>query len=144
MLQQVILHGHDLRDIFQACVSLQVLGGADLFLQGLIVPDGGLGHFSAGDLRAVSIPGNAFPFAVGTMEVSSEQVAKTGLRGKGLKLLHFFGDQLWGLGDKSSPDPSFTAARIFPTKVHPAVHALLHACESPLVFCSRRYAETRC
>ncbi|CAL8464144.1 g3679 [Coccomyxa elongata] len=97
-------------------VSSKVLGGADLFLQGLIVPDGGLGDFSAGDLRAVSIPGNPFPFAVGTMEVGSEEVAKTGLKGKGLKLLHTFGDQLWGLGDKSSPDPSFTAARIFPMK----------------------------
>ncbi|BDA49270.1 Eukaryotic translation initiation factor 2D [Coccomyxa sp. Obi] len=97
-------------------VSPKVLGGADLFLQGLIVPDGGLGDFSVGDLRAVSIPGNPFPFAVGTTEVGTEEVAKTGLKGKGLKLLHFFGDQLWGLGDKCSPDPSFTAARIFPMK----------------------------
>lgn len=84
------------------------------------MPDGGLGDFSAGDLRAVSIPGNPFPFAIGTMEVGSEEVAKTGLKGKGLKLLHSFGDQLWGLGDKSSPDPSFTAARIFPREVHRA------------------------
>ena len=42
----------------------QVLGGADLFLQGLIVPPGGLGQFSAGDVRAVAIPQNPFPFAV--------------------------------------------------------------------------------
>ena len=55
-----------------------MLGGADLFLQGLITPEGGLGHFSAEDLRAVSIPQNAYPFAVGTMEVSSDDVAKTG------------------------------------------------------------------
>ena len=48
------------------------------------------------------------------MEVGSEDVAKTGLKGKGLKLLHVFGDQLWGLGAKSSPDPSFTPQRIFP------------------------------
>ncbi len=98
---------------------MQVLGGADLFLQGLIVPQGGLGDFSAGDLRAVSVPGNPFPFAVGTMEVGSSEVARTGLKGKGLKLLHFFGDQLWGLGDKASPDPSFTPTRIFPMKVKP-------------------------
>ena len=106
---------------------MQVLGGADLFLQGLIVPQGGLGDFSAGDLRAVSVPGNPFPFAVGTMEVGSSEVARTGLKGKGLKLLHFFGDQLWGLGDKASPDPSFTSTRIFPMKVK------LKAC-SPAAF----------
>jgi len=55
-----------------------VLGGADLFLQGLITPEGGLGHFCVGDLRVVSIPQNAYPFAIGTMEVSSNDVAKTG------------------------------------------------------------------
>jgi hypothetical protein len=49
-----------------ACVpgSGQVLGGADLFLQGLIVPPGGLGEWSAGDVRALAIPENPFPFAV--------------------------------------------------------------------------------
>ena len=35
-----------------------------MFLQGLIVPDEGLGVSSEGDLRVVSIPGNPFPFAV--------------------------------------------------------------------------------
>ncbi len=60
------------------CLAFQVLGGADLFLQGLIIPEGGLGHFSAGDLRVVCIPQNAYPFAVGQMEVSSDDVARTG------------------------------------------------------------------
>jgi len=101
-----------------ACSTIsQVLGGADLFLQGLIGQDGGLGDVSAGDLRAVAIPGNPYPFAVGTMEVGSEDVARTGLKGKGLKLLHHFPDQLGGLGDKSTPDPSFTPTRIFPQQV---------------------------
>ena len=53
-----------------------MLGGADLFLQGLIVPEGGLGEFAAGDLWAVKIPNNPFPFAVGLLEVSSEEVAR--------------------------------------------------------------------
>ena len=50
---------------------LQVLGGADLFLQGVIVPEEGLGSFSAGDLRVIKIPDNPYPFAVGLLEVSS-------------------------------------------------------------------------
>ena len=41
-------------------------------------------------------------------------MAKTGLKGKGLKLLHCYTDHLWGLGDKSVPDPGFTPQRIFP------------------------------
>ena len=41
-------------------------------------------------------------------------VRVAGLKGKGVKLLHHFPDQLWTLGDKSVPDPSFTPLRIFP------------------------------
>lgn len=36
------------------------------------------------------------------------------LKGKGLKLLHHYPDQLWGMGDKSVPNAGFTPARIFP------------------------------
>lgn len=105
----------------------QVLGGADLFLQGLIVPDSGLGTFAAGDLRVASIPKNEYPFAVGVMEAGSADIAKTGLKGKGLKLLHHFPDMLWALGDKSVPDASFTPNRIFPQVPIPSQHpALLH------------------
>ncbi len=58
------------RGTTQYAAGAQVLGGADLFLQGFIV-DGpaALGDFAAGDLRCVRIPQNAFPFAVGTLEV---------------------------------------------------------------------------
>ena len=49
----------------------QVLGGADLFLQGLIVPPGGLGEWSVGDVRAVAIPDNPYPFAVRPHEAAS-------------------------------------------------------------------------
>ncbi|CAK0786334.1 hypothetical protein CVIRNUC_009547 [Coccomyxa viridis] len=95
-------------------VSPKVLGGADLFLQGLIVPEGGLGYFSAGDHRVVCIPQNPHPFAVGIMEASSDDIARTGLKGKGLKLLHHYPDQLWAMGDKSVPNAGFTPGRIFP------------------------------
>jgi len=103
-----------------AVLLRQVLGGADLFLQGFIVPAGGLGDFSEGDVRALSVPGNPYPFAVGVMEVGSEEIAQKGLKGKGLKILHSFGDLLWALGDKSSPGPSFTSSRIFSMAVKTA------------------------
>ena len=56
----------------------QVLGGADLFLQGFILPESGLPQFASGDLMAITIPGNRYPFAVGMMETSSAAVAKSG------------------------------------------------------------------
>ena len=44
-------------------VPVQVLGGADLFLQGLIVASCGLGDWVSGEVRTISIPGNRYPFA---------------------------------------------------------------------------------
>ena len=49
-------------------VPVQVLGGADLFLQGLIVPSCGLGELVAGEVRTISIPGNRYPFAGAQMQ----------------------------------------------------------------------------
>ncbi len=106
------LQSHHLSSAFS--VAQQVLGGADLFLQGLIVPDQGLGSFASGDLMLASIPQNQFPFAIGVMEASSADIKKNGLKGKGLKLLHHYPDMLWALGNKSVPDPSFTPTRVFP------------------------------
>ena len=85
-----------------------------MFLQGLIVPEYGLGTFASGDLMLASIPQNQYPFAIGVMETSSAAIATNGLKGKGLKLLHHYPDMLWALGDKSVPDASFTPTRIFP------------------------------
>lgn len=116
---------------------MQVLGGADLFLQGLIVPEQGLGTFAAGDLMLASIPQNQYPFAIGIMETSSADIAKHGLKGKGLKLLHCYSDMLWSLGDKSVPDPSFTPARIFPQVMCTLNHVAWQTSNSLLGFSSR-------
>ena len=40
------------------------------------------------------------------------------LKGKGLKLLHHYPDQLWAMGDKSVPNAGFTPGRIFPQVKH--------------------------
>ena len=117
---------------------MQVLGGADLFLQGLIVSDQGLGTFATGDLMLASIPQNQYPFAIGVMETSSADITKNGLKGKGLKLLHHYPDMLWALGDKSVPDPSFTATRIFPQASIAQLprNQWLNSCIKPLVYWS--------
>ena len=98
-------------------VSPKVLGGADLMLPGLKLPAAGLdalGEWDAGSKRVVVIPENPYAFAVGRMEVSSEDAAGSGLKGKGIKTMHYFGDLLWEMGDKSRPHESFTIERVFP------------------------------
>ena len=83
-------------------VSPKLLGGADLMLQGLITPEAGLGEWEEGDARCVTLPDNHFPFAVGSMAVSSASLAKTGLKGRGLKLLHHFPDTCVRLRSRGS------------------------------------------
>lgn len=95
-------------------VSPKVLGGADLFLAGVIVPPEGLPHFAAGQPMALRVPGHPYPFAVGVMECSSAEAQANGMKGRGLKLLHTYTDLLWGMGPGTVPHPSFTPARIFP------------------------------
>ena len=98
-------------------VSPKVLGGADLFLQGFLPGRDGGGPppgLEAGAPAAVRVEGNPFPFAVGTMEVSSEGAVAGGMKGKGLRLLHHAFDALWSLGDKSAP-AGFSPSRVFPT-----------------------------
>lgn len=99
-------------------VSSKLLGGADLFLQGVLVPPGGLGNFLAGSVRSISVPGNPVPFAVGVMAVSAQEAAREGMKGRGLTLYHAFGDLLWHLGDKRAPNEGFTPTRIHPLPTH--------------------------
>lgn len=96
-------------------VSDKVLGGADLFLQGLILPtDQPIPAFLAGSVRALCVPGNPIPFAVGTMAVSRTEAQQAGMKGRGLTILHSFGDLLWQLGSGAAPNAGFTPSRIHP------------------------------
>ena len=100
-------------------VSPKVLGGADLFLQGVLPPSEGgeVPQFLAGTAMALCARDNPLPFAVGTMAVSRAEADREGMKGRGLTVLHSFGDLRWGLGDKAPPNSGFTPARIFPLPV---------------------------
>lgn len=105
-------------------VTPKLMGGADLFLQGFVVPPHGLPRVLAGDLVVVRAPGAASrPFAVGVMETSADDAAAAGMKGKGVKLLHHYPDGLWSLGDKRTPGPEFTPARVFAAGDGPAAGA---------------------
>ena len=86
--------------------------GADMMLPGVIVPEGGLGKFAAGQKRCIRVEGNDAPFAVGKMLVSSDDVAKTGMKGKGMAVLHVYRDSLWSYGGRKVPNDGFLADEI--------------------------------
>ena len=86
--------------------------GADMMLPGVIVPDDGLGSFAAGQKRCMRVEGNDAPFAVGKMLVSDADIKKTGMKGKGMAVLHVYRDSLWTYGGRKVPNDGFLADEI--------------------------------
>ncbi|CAN0876336.1 Eukaryotic translation initiation factor 2D [Linum grandiflorum] len=76
-------------------VSRFILGGADLMFPGISVLAEGLPSFRAGEAWAVKVPGNPAPIAVGSTTMSSAEAMKAGLRGKALRITHYYRDSLW-------------------------------------------------
>ncbi|KAG7651337.1 putative SUI1 domain, PUA domain, PUA-like superfamily, SUI1 domain superfamily, Pre-PUA protein [Arabidopsis thaliana] len=76
-------------------VSRYIIGGADLMFPGILIPPQGYPSFSAGEIWAVKVPGNLAPIAVGCTTMSSEEALKAGLRGKALRITHYYRDFLW-------------------------------------------------
>ncbi|XP_039006249.1 eukaryotic translation initiation factor 2D-like [Hibiscus syriacus] len=89
-------------------VSRFVIGGADLMFPGISVPAEGLDSFSAGEPWAVKVPGNPAPIAVGSTTMSSDEALKAGLRGKALRIMHYYRDLLWeSVEGHYVPNPGF-------------------------------------
>uniref|UniRef100_A0A8C6HZJ0 Eukaryotic translation initiation factor 2D n=1 Tax=Mus spicilegus TaxID=10103 RepID=A0A8C6HZJ0_MUSSI len=81
----------------------KLVGGADLMLPGVVVPPTGLPQVQQGDLCAIALVGNRAPVAIGVAAMSTAQMLASGLKGKGVSVLHTYQDHLWRSGDKSSP-----------------------------------------
>ncbi|XP_051760089.1 eukaryotic translation initiation factor 2D-like isoform X1 [Ctenopharyngodon idella] len=84
-------------------VLQKLSGGADLMLPGVVVSASGLPEVHQGDCCAVTLVMNRAPVAVGTAAVSSAEMRKSGMKGKGVNILHAYMDQLWAFGDKTHP-----------------------------------------
>ncbi|XP_078428509.1 eukaryotic translation initiation factor SUI1 family protein isoform X2 [Wolffia australiana] len=89
-------------------VSRFILGGADLMFPGISIPPEGLPPFLEGQPWAIKVPGNPAPIAVGSTTMSSGQAIKAGLRGKALRVTHYYRDSLWESAEgRYVPNPGF-------------------------------------
>uniref|UniRef100_A0A665SZ86 Eukaryotic translation initiation factor 2D n=1 Tax=Echeneis naucrates TaxID=173247 RepID=A0A665SZ86_ECHNA len=84
-------------------VLQKLIGGADLMLPGVVVPSTGLPQVKRGDCCAVTLVNNGASVAVGTAALSSEEMQSSGMKGRGVCVLHTYMDNLWAFGDKSGP-----------------------------------------
>ncbi|RKO87594.1 hypothetical protein BDK51DRAFT_34241, partial [Blyttiomyces helicus] len=96
LLPTIMTHGPVMRKLFE---------GADLMLPGVIVPPTGLPDVRRGEAVAVVVRGNPYPMAIGAMLVSTDDLAggEGGMRGRGVRTLHVYGDSLWSMGSHSNP-----------------------------------------
>ncbi|XP_006834127.1 PREDICTED: eukaryotic translation initiation factor 2D isoform X2 [Chrysochloris asiatica] len=72
----------------------KLAGGADLMLPGLVVPPAGLPQVQKGDLCAITLVGNRAPIAVGVAVMSTAEMLTSGLKGRGISVLHTYQDHL--------------------------------------------------
>ncbi|XP_021055083.1 eukaryotic translation initiation factor 2D isoform X2 [Mus pahari] len=72
----------------------KLVGGADLMLPGVVVPPTGLPQVQQGDLCAIALVGNRAPVAIGVASMSTAQMLASGLKGKGVSVLHTYQDHL--------------------------------------------------
>uniref|UniRef100_H2YWQ6 SUI1 domain-containing protein n=1 Tax=Ciona savignyi TaxID=51511 RepID=H2YWQ6_CIOSA len=89
----------------QAFVIHKLANGADLMLPGVVFhPDLKFPCFERGEVVAINTLGNYSALAVGVAVMSSNEMLKSeDKRGKAVRILHVFGDQLWTLGEKTQP-----------------------------------------
>ncbi|KAK2433157.1 hypothetical protein P8452_30525 [Trifolium repens] len=106
-------------------VSRYVIGGADLMFPGILVPPEGLPSFAAGETWAVKVPENPAPIAVGSTTMSSAEALKAGLRGKALRITHYYRDLLWeSVEGRYVPNAGFLEDVVFghPSLLSPPSH----------------------
>ncbi|KAM8863645.1 LOW QUALITY PROTEIN: eukaryotic translation initiation factor 2D [Spinachia spinachia] len=87
----------------------KLIGGADLMLPGVVAPSSGLPNVKRGDCCSVTLVNSGAPVAVGNAASSGEEMHNSGMKGRGVCVLHAYMDHLWAFGDKSGP-PSYPDA----------------------------------
>ena len=93
-------------------VSSFILRGADLMLPGVVVNSTEMEGLERGEYVCIRVANNPMPFAVGTSEVSYEGIQVNGMKGKGVNILHMYGDELWK-GSSLQPNDGFSTDCIY-------------------------------
>ncbi|XP_013384518.1 eukaryotic translation initiation factor 2D [Lingula anatina] len=82
----------------------KISGGADLMLPGIVVKGDvtprSLWSLEKGATCAINLAGNRCPVAIGRAALSSSDMVDSGMRGKGVIVIHSYLDHLWAAGDK--------------------------------------------
>jgi len=84
----------------------KLMNGADLMLPGLILPPGGVipqtfRHIKRDDLCSICLDDNRYPIGIGQTTMDGEDMYMSGMKGRGIILLHLYQDALWNIGPRN-------------------------------------------
>ena len=87
-------------------VFSKLLNGADLMLPGVILPPGSVTpqtfrHVKRDELCTICLEDNRFPIGLGQTTMDGEDMYMSGMKGRGIAILHLYQDTLWNIGPRS-------------------------------------------
>eukprot|EP01084_Bolivina_argentea_P255484 429720_1 len=113
-------------------VSQYILRGADLMLPGVsrdthkyfkqntqlnTINAQDLNSIRVNDVFSIKIIGNPLPVGIGYSILSSRDICVNGAKGRFMKMMHIFRDQLWEFGGKVKPNIGFLSNIIKPLEI---------------------------
>jgi translation initiation factor 2D len=97
-------------------VTSYVLSGADLMIPGISSKLNKHVNFLENEKVAIRVNGNPIPFSVG-IALADANTLRTGTEGKGVRIMHIFGDNLWVYGLTHQPESSRVVPEGFTSKL---------------------------
>lgn len=102
----------------------KLLNGADLMLPGIILPPGCVTlqtfrHIKRDDLCAICLEDNRYPVGMGQTTMDGEDMYMSGMKGRGVVLLHIYQDTLWNSGPRSEVPYEKEVKQLFVTDQTP-------------------------
>lgn len=98
----------------------KLMNGADLMLPGLILPPGSVTlqtfrHVKRDDLCTICLDDNRYPIGIGQTTMDGEDMYMSGMKGRGVVLLHLYQDALWNIGPRTEVPYEKELRQIFVT-----------------------------
>ncbi|CAF3616749.1 unnamed protein product [Rotaria socialis] len=84
----------------------KLMNGADLMLPGLILPPGSVipqtfRHVQRDQLCSICLDDNRYPIGIGQTTMDGDDMYMSGMKGRGIALLHIYQDTLWNFGPRT-------------------------------------------
>ncbi|CAF3930765.1 unnamed protein product, partial [Rotaria sp. Silwood1] len=84
----------------------KLMNGADLMLPGLILPPGCVTpqtfrHVQRDEFCAICLDDNRYPIGIGQTTMDGDDMYMSGMKGRGIILLHLYQDALWNIGPRT-------------------------------------------